>query len=145
MGVPSVKKKFAPGANTYDNRFGTEIALLRTSEGGVARVAVSWDTHVPGSETGRVYGQRGFMTGMNYTGDLAQLPDLERPALPPQVGAGGHGGSHGHLTNEFVSAILLNRKPLVDVAAALNMTVAGVVAHQSALKDGESLKLPQFT
>jgi len=144
MGMPSVVKKFAPGSNKYDNRFGTEIALMRTSEGGMARVGVSWDTHVPGSETGRVYGQRGCMTGLNYHGDLAKLPDLERPALPPQVGSGGHGGSHGHLTNEFVGAILQNRKPLVDVVAALNMTVAGVVAHQSALKDGESLKVPQF-
>jgi hypothetical protein len=25
-----------------------------------------------------------------------------------------------------------------------NMTVAGIVAHQSALKDGELLKIPQF-
>ena len=28
---------------------------------------------------------------------------------------------------------------------ALNMTVAGIVAHQSALKDGELMKIPQFT
>jgi hypothetical protein len=46
--------------------------------------------------------------------------------------------------NEFVTAILQDRKPLVDVAMALNMTVSGIVAHQSALKDGELLKIPQF-
>jgi hypothetical protein len=46
--------------------------------------------------------------------------------------------------NEFVTAILEQRKPLVDVAWALNMTVAGIVAHQSALKDGELLKIPQY-
>lgn len=142
--MPSVMAKFQPGANKYDNPFGTEVGLFRTSEGGMARIGVSWDTFVPGSETGRVYGQRGFMTGMNYQGEEKQLPDLARPALPPQVASGGHGGSHGHLTDEFVTAILEKRKPLVDVASALNMTVAGVVAHQSALKDGESLKVPQF-
>ncbi len=27
---------------------------------------------------------------------------------------------------------------------ALNLTVAGIVAHQSALKGGELLKIPQF-
>jgi hypothetical protein len=32
----------------------------------------------------------------------------------------------------------------VDVAQALNLTVAGIVAHQSALKDGELLKIPQY-
>jgi hypothetical protein len=47
--------------------------------------------------------------------------------------------------NEFVTAILEDRKPLVDVAQALNMTVAGIVAHQSALKGGEWLKVPQFS
>ena len=46
--------------------------------------------------------------------------------------------------NEFVASILQDRKPMVDVATALNLTVPGIVAHQSALKNGESLKIPQF-
>ncbi len=46
--------------------------------------------------------------------------------------------------NEFVTAILPDRTPLVDIAQALNMTVAGIVAHQSALKDGELMKIPQY-
>ena len=144
LGMPSVVKELQPGNNAYKNPFGTEVALLRTSEGGMSRMAVSWDTFVPGGETGRVYGQRGYMVGMTYTGQETKLPDLERPALPPSVEPGGHGGSHGHLMNEFVAAILEDRKPLVDIASALNMTVPGIVAHQSALKDGESLKVPQF-
>jgi len=40
--------------------------------------------------------------------------------------------------------ILEDRKPLVDVALALNLTVAGIVAHQSALKDGALMKIPQY-
>ena len=47
--------------------------------------------------------------------------------------------------SEFVDAVLRDRKPWVDVAQALNMTVAGIVAHQSALKDGELLKIPQYS
>jgi hypothetical protein len=46
--------------------------------------------------------------------------------------------------NEFVTAIMEDRTPLVNVAWALNMTVAGTVAHQSALKDGELMKIPQY-
>jgi hypothetical protein len=60
------------------------------------------------------------------------------------VEPGGHGGSHGYLMNEFVTAILEDRKPLVDIAQALNMTVGGIVAHQSALKGGALKKIPQF-
>jgi hypothetical protein len=43
-----------------------------------------------------------------------------------------------------VEAILLNRRPLVDITAALNMSVPGIIAHQSALKGGELLKIPQY-
>ena len=42
-------------------------------------------------------------------------------------------------------SILENRQPMVDIAQALNMTVAGIVAHQSALKDGQLMKVPQYT
>lgn len=45
---------------------------------------------------------------------------------------------------EVVTAILQNRQPLVDITMALNLTAAGIVAHQSALKDGELLKIPQY-
>ena len=84
------------------------------------------------------------MHSKQYEGVDDQLPDTSRPPLPPGVKAGGHGGSHGHLTEEFVRAILEDRTPLVDVAMSLNMTVGGIVAHQSALKDGELMKIPRF-
>jgi predicted dehydrogenase len=144
MGMPSLVPHLQPENNRYQNAFGTEIALLRTGEGGMARMAVSWDTPGYEGEMGRVRGKRGSMTGMSYTGEEKNLPDLSCPTLPPGVAPGGHGGSHGHLMNEFVTAILEDRKPLVDIALALNMTVAGIVAHQSALKGGELLKIPQF-
>jgi hypothetical protein len=84
------------------------------------------------------------VTGTRYQGAERDLPDLDRPPLPEGVEPGGHGGSHGHLGHEFVRAVLDGRRPLVDVAAALNMTVPGIVAHRSALRDGELLKIPQY-
>ena len=144
MGMPSTVKHLQAANNAYRNGFGTEIALLRTSEGGMARMAVSWDTPGPESEVGRVRGERGTMWETPYVGEMPRLPDLDCPPLPPTVAPGGHGGSHGHLTEEFVRAILEDRKPLVDIGMALNLTAAGIVAHQSALKDGELMKIPQF-
>jgi predicted dehydrogenase len=144
MAMPSMVGHLQPENNKYKNPFGTEIALMRTNEGGMARMAVSWDTPCSGRETGRVFGQRGSLERGAYNGEEKNLPNLECPPLPPTVDPGGHGGSHGHLTNEFVTAILEDRKPLVDITLALNMTVAGIVSHQSALKNGETLKIPQF-
>jgi len=144
LGMPCLLDNFQPSKNRYENLFGTETALFRTSDGGMSRMSVSWDTPGYGGEAGRVRGQRGSMVGMKYQGLETSLPDLQRPALPPEVEPGGHGGSHGQLSNEFVMSILQNRKPLIDVVAALNMTVSGIVAHQSAQKDGELLKIPQY-
>lgn len=146
MGMPSVQERYQPGNNPYKNRFGTEVALLRTSEGGMARMAVCWDSlgGPAGVEVGRVRGQRGGMWNGPYDGKAKKLPDLEKPALPPGVAPGHHGGSSGYLMNEFVMSILEDRKPLVDIIMALNLTVPGIMAHQSAVKDGELLKIPQF-
>lgn len=143
VGTSSIISHLQPTNNVYKNSFGTEIALFRTSEGGMSRMAVSWDTPGSGGEMGRVRGQRGSFYGQ-YQGLETKLPNTKRPPLPPGVSPGGHGGSHGYLMDEFVSSILQDRKPLVDVAWALNLTVAGIVAHHSAMKDGELLKIPQY-
>jgi hypothetical protein len=141
--MPSIIHHLKPENNIYKNPFGTEIALFRTSGGGTSRMGVSWDTPGDGGERGRVRGQKGSYYG-NYEGLEKTVPDLIRPALPPGVPPGGHGGSHGHLMNEFITAVIQDRKPLVDVGLALNLTVAGIVAHQSALRNGEMLKIPQY-
>ena len=135
---------YKPGANRYKNEFTDEIALFRTSEGGASRMLMCKGIRGRVVETGRVFGQRGWMEGTSYRGALKKLPDTRRPPLPPRVPPGGHGGSHGQLMNDFVTAILQNRQPLVNVYEALAMAVPGIVAHTSALKDGETLKVPQY-
>jgi len=143
LGMPSRISHLQPGNNPYRNPFGSEIALFRTSEGGMSRMGVSWDTPGYGGEMGRIRGQKGSFYG-KYEGIEKTLPNLRRPPLPPHVAAGGHGGSHGYLMDEFVTAILQDRQPLVNIAVALNLTVAGIVAHQSALEGGKLMKIPQF-
>lgn len=143
LGMPSIIPHLKPENNIYKNPFGTEIALFRTSEGGTSRMAVSWDTPGDDGEKGRVRGQKGSYYD-KFEGLEVTLPSLNRPPLPPGMPLGGHGGSHGYLTNEFVHSILQDRKPLIDITMALNLTVSGIVAHQSALKDGELLKIPQY-
>jgi len=143
MGMPSIIDHLKPENNVYGNPFGTEIALFRTIEGGMSRMGVSWDTPGDEGERGRVRGERGSFNG-TYQGIEKSLPEFIRPPLPPGVPTGGHGGSHGYLMNEYITSIIEDRKPLVNIAVALNMTVAGIVAHQSALKNGELLKIPQY-
>ena len=56
----------------------------------------------------------------------------------------GHSGSQTFLTHEFIDALVKNRKPAIDVYEAVAYTAPGIVAHQSALKGGERLKIPSF-
>jgi predicted dehydrogenase len=135
---------YKPGANRYDNRFTDEVALFETSEGGSSRMLMCKGIQDLIVEKGRVFGEKGWMDGTEYHGVMKELPDISRPPLPPGMPAGGHGGSHGPLANEFVTSILEDRQPLVNIHEALAMTVPGIVAHRSALKDGERLQIPQF-
>lgn len=57
----------------------------------------------------------------------------------------GHGGSHPHLVNEFVTALVDDRQPWPNAVQSANWTCVGICAHQSALKGGEIVRLPDFT
>ena len=48
------------------------------------------------------------------------------------------------ITHEFIYSIVYNHKPEVDIYQALAYTAPGIVAHQSALKGGMLMKIPDF-
>jgi len=58
------------------------------------------------------------------------------------VQGAGHGGSHPHLVNEFIQAILEERESSSDASVATNWTMAGICAHESSMKGGNRIKIP---
>ncbi|MEA3366590.1 MAG: Gfo/Idh/MocA family oxidoreductase [Planctomycetota bacterium] len=58
---------------------------------------------------------------------------------------GGHGGSHPHLAHECVSALDEGRDPFPNAVQSANWTCTGILAHDSAMRGGELLPLPEFT
>jgi len=80
--------------------------------------------------------------------------------LPPEVAAAfkdalgiqgegdfipsGHGGSHPYLVHEFVDAVAHDRHPTTNIWESARYMVMGVMAHQSALRDGERLDVPDW-
>lgn len=143
--------------NSYNNPFSNETALFETSEGGMSRINIFWGAEGTHGETGRLFGELGrFDKNVLHIGegikakyegmgeqDEIEYPD-NRPSLPAGMGHGGHGGSHGHLTNEFIMALIEDREPLIDVYEGIAMTAPGIIAHQSALKNGERLLIPDL-
>lgn len=57
----------------------------------------------------------------------------------------GHGGSHPHMVNEFVTALVEGRDPWPNATLSANWTCVGICAHESATKGGEIVPLPDFT
>ena len=78
-----------------------------------------------------------FTTGGVYDGDDNQHLSFTQ--------GGGHGGSHPHLAHEFIDALINNRDPYPNAVQSANWTCVGICAHESALKGGEIVRLPEFT
>jgi hypothetical protein len=56
----------------------------------------------------------------------------------------GHGGSHPHLANEFLAAVLEDRDPFPNVFESANWTSVGILAHESAMQGGKLIQLPDY-
>jgi predicted dehydrogenase len=78
-----------------------------------------------------------FTTGGVYDDDDNQHLSFTQGA--------GHGGSHPHLVHEFVSALVEDRDPYPNAPQSANITCVGILAHESAMKGGEIIRLPEFT
>lgn len=140
--------------NVYNNPFWNETALFKTDQGHFCRCGVFWRVHA-GGERAQWFGTQMAMYmpgsgGQPFVVQAAGQPDLT--SLPDywyQVPEGmrydsGHGASHPFLTHEFIMALVEDREPAVNVYEAVAMTAPGIVAHQSALRGGELLKVPSF-
>ena len=80
---------------------------------------------------------RPFTTGGVYDADEHQHLSFTQ--------GGGHGGSHPHLVHEFVTALVEGRDPYPNARQSANWTCTGLLAHESALRGGAIMKLPEWT
>ncbi|MCU1517862.1 MAG: oxidoreductase [Pseudarthrobacter sp.] len=79
-----------------------------------------------------------FVSGLAPVHDPARLPD-EFQGAP-----NGHEGSHHFLVDDFVTAVNNGTLPPVNAWVAARFTLPGIVAHQSALQNGERLPIRDF-
>ena len=79
-----------------------------------------------------------FISGSAPVHDTSRLP-LEFHGAP-----NGHEGSHHFLVDDFVRAVVDGTLPPVNAWTAARFNLPGIVAHQSALRAGERLAVPDF-
>jgi predicted dehydrogenase len=158
--------------NVYRNPFWNETAFFKTDRGTAFRVAVYWKGAHRGTERAQYYGEKmsfffnhpnglgpvvvrmseqkerdsgGFVRSRPVVEKYEEVKWWATEMLPaPLRHNSGHEGSHTFITHEFVSAVLERRRPAVDVYEAVAYTAPGIIAHQSALKGGIQMKIPQF-
>ncbi|HEX5024938.1 MAG TPA: Gfo/Idh/MocA family oxidoreductase [Agriterribacter sp.] len=158
--------------NPYNNPFWNETAFFKTNKGNPFRVEVNWRGALREVERGEWRGEKmsfysAFQAGEQHTivrsedaigqddagfqhkqatVELYQQPQWwQTDMLPaPLRHDSGHDGSHTFITHEFIDALISNRSPEVNIYEALAYTAPGIVAHQSALKGGECMKVPGF-
>lgn len=140
--------------NPYENPYSNQVALFQASGGNICRCNVLWWIQADGEraqwlgENLSVYmdhsGGQPFAVRSRDKSVPMALPDYRKLLPPAMVGDGGHGGSHPFCTHEFVSALVEEREPTVNLYEALAMTVPGLVAMESSRKGGEQLKIPGF-
>lgn len=158
--------------NQYRNPFWNTTAMFKTSGGHSSRISVFWHVAAGGTERGLFYGDRmsyvmarpegspntvfeiskdgktvidanGYPEGKLTRTSFAQPDYMDRLPAAMRVKSG-HGGSHTFLTNEFVNAILEDRHPAVDIREAIAYTLPGIVAHQSALRGGVTMRITDY-
>lgn len=56
----------------------------------------------------------------------------------------GHGGSHPHLAHEFIMSVMEGRPSFPDVYQSVNWTASGICAHESAMRGGQIVQIPDF-
>jgi predicted dehydrogenase len=158
--------------NVYGNPFWNESAMFRTNRGhafdcrewrrgahqGAVRAEwVGTDMSFHGPDPNgfpAMIVRRENRTELDDAGFPRDAPKLEKYDQPlwyktdmlPEAmrNDSGHEGSHPFLTYEFIDALTNERQPAIDIYEALAYTVPGIVAHESALRDGESMKIPQY-
>lgn len=79
-----------------------------------------------------------FTTGGVYGGDEGE------EHLSFTQGAG-HGGSHPHLVHQFVQLLRGEGDGYPNAVQSANITLTGILAHESALKNGEIIQLPEWS
>jgi predicted dehydrogenase len=142
-----------------DSAYSNETALFYMSNGATMRICEYREIGHPEREIFRVYGTQGSFENDTWLDNLTSTPltvQEMRDPLPEDVARafrscsessdfyGGHGGSHAYLVHEFVDAIAHDRTPAIHVWEAVRYMAAGVMAHKSAMRDGEILEVPDW-
>ena len=160
-------KVYRADTNIWKNTYSNETALFTMSDGSCCRINEFRRIGHTGAVRMTLFGTEGSFeqntagsvwltkTKRENIDDLlqcAETPDnpyaLIQPSdrLPKEfLGyANGHAGSHHFLVDDFVKACYYGKTPPINAWEAARYTVPGIIAHESAVKGGALMDIPDF-
>jgi len=160
---------YRPGTNIWNNRFSNQTALFTMSDGscmrvnefrrcghrGVERLAsmvgtrASFEHNVVGAawitkHTTEPVSDRLKLDTHPSGGPYAPVHPAHRLPKSFLNLPNGHEGSHHFLVDDFVRACVEHKTPPVNAWEAARYTIPGIIAHESSLRDGERLAIPDL-
>lgn len=135
-----------------------QVALFETEQGAIVKLARS--SVIPRHPAIHYYmlqGTRGFVEtdrkgpskGQLYVqGEMERAQQIEcsfvNTSLPEEARQGGHGTAEYSVVQDFLRALETGRKPALDEVRAMDMSVPGLIAHESAMQGGVWMEVPGF-
>jgi len=138
-----------------------EVGLFRTRKGAMIKILRSQVAHrYPHLVWYSLHGERGYLEngrvraeeGVVYLeGETGRKPEdqafatpVSDPDAPEEARIGGHGTSEYYMIRDFLDALERDVRPPIDVIRAMDFTIPGIIAHQSAMSDGNWREVPLF-
>lgn len=133
------------------------VALFKTAKGAVIRMLICFGAYVGYTHNYALYGTRGmiefdkskprqeahsFARFSDVPGTLQEK--LEIPITCGSFSTGGttHMGMDRKQVSAFLDCILQDTKPLIDVDLGIRMSLPGIFAHESYLRGGNVVEIP---
>jgi len=135
-----------------------ETGIFQTEKGAVVKILRSQVAARPHMVWYSLYGTAGHLENQRDRGEglyfsLKEDPpnrtraipcEVSDPNAPAEARQGGHGTSEYYMIRDFLAAIERDARPPIDVIRSMDFTVPGIIAHESAMKGGVWMDVPQF-
>jgi predicted dehydrogenase len=133
-----------------------EIGLFKTQKGAVIKILRSQVVSRPHMVWYSVFGTKGHLEsgrvkeeGLTFIeGEMDKHHPEMTPATivdpnaPEEAKKGGHGTSEYYMIRDFLKAVKTGARPPIDAVKAADMTIPGLIAHESAMQGGKWLDVP---
>lgn len=150
---------FEPDVRYHPYKEGKEtgVAIFKTEKGAVIRILICFGAYVGFDHNFAIMGTHGTVEtdktkplGNAHT--FAKLSDIpgtfeKKMEIPVGLsydveGASGHGGADAKMMRAFIKCIIEDTDPPVNVDMGIQMSIPGILAHESALNGGMPIEIP---